>query len=206
MGALGQKAEGLWAQIEAQAWVAHSAPTSCGSGPRVGGSRDHVGREPPPTQAAPLFALDVVSVWGGWRPHSLLTPTARQALESSSSVLSPGSLSRGRVTVWRPLRGARSRGQSVGSRAPTAHLVCSHKCGAVLGYTPACEPLGVSFLRGHRRTGPPGHPAPSSWHCLICSRLLPRKLPGLRCLPSAQDDPHLAHYPQEVWDPVQPGM
>ncbi|XP_060001468.1 lysine-specific demethylase 4B isoform X10 [Lagenorhynchus albirostris] len=40
---------------------------------------------------------------------------------------------------------------------------------------------------------------PKSW-------LLPRELPGLRCFPSAQDDPHLAHHPQEVWDPIQPEM
>lgn len=40
------------------------------------------------------------------------------------------------------------------------------------------------------------------FHC----RVLPRELPGLRRLPAAQDDPHLAYHPQEVWNPIQPGM
>ncbi|XP_026941193.1 lysine-specific demethylase 4B isoform X4 [Sagmatias obliquidens] len=50
------------------------------------------------------------------------------------------------------------------------------------------------------------HP-PRAWQAPGASgnRLLPRELPGLRCFPSAQDDPHLAHHPQEVWDPIQPG-
>ncbi|XP_069336201.1 lysine-specific demethylase 4B isoform X5 [Eulemur rufifrons] len=38
---------------------------------------------------------------------------------------------------------------------------------------------------------------PKSW-------LLPRELAGLRRLPAAQDDAHLAHHPEEVWDPLQP--
>ncbi|XP_060001471.1 lysine-specific demethylase 4B isoform X13 [Lagenorhynchus albirostris] len=51
------------------------------------------------------------------------------------------------------------------------------------------------------------HP-PRAWQAPGASgnRLLPRELPGLRCFPSAQDDPHLAHHPQEVWDPIQPEM
>ena len=103
-------------------------PHACGSGPQVGGSWDHVGREPLPTQAAPLFVVDLVSEWGGLTliPHR----TTHQALESSSAVLSLGcSLTwlSDRVEApvgWFCLRGARSGGQSVGSRIPTAHLVC----------------------------------------------------------------------------------
>lgn len=60
----------------------------------------------------------------------------------------------------------------------------------------AAEPAGPRPGGGQRcpLTPPP-----------LCSRVLPRELPGLRCLPAAQDDSHLAHHPQEVRHPLQPG-
>lgn len=108
--------------------------------------------------------------------------------------------------------GVRPHTDSPGRSFPPSSLNVTMAChqqstqGCVMGSMHRCSVLYSDRKKGvaQRELAWPS-PSLLTDAYLFCSRVLPRKFPGLRRLPAAQDDPHLTHNPQEVWNPIQPG-